>query len=528
MATSEAEDFAALLKELKGRSGLSYGVLAGRLHVSTSTLHRYCNGDAVPNEYAPVERLGRLCGAKPDELVELHRRWIVADAARRRPASTAVAEAAPAPAAASAPAVASASASAPVPVSGPGSVDGSEGGAPDRAPDRGPASAEGPGAEPTGTGEGDAKGAGDGGNDVTATGPTPSGTVSDTVAVPASVPASGSGAVTADATGAGTADARRRRFRASPRMRVLLAAAAVVALTVPTTIVVGKLSDRGDQTWSNAPMVDGVPNDDAPARPGAADGKRTASPGTPSASVTSGAPGSPSPGTGRTPSNSASAGSGKGGGSGSGGRTSSGVPVSATISSYNWDEPCGKYYVLDQKPEDVPPPPTPQVTRGWARALGGVDGKNLLLEVTVQGKSDEAVVLNGIHVREVSRKAPLPWTAYSMGDGCGSGIVPQSFDVDLDDVTPVLKPVAGQQGDERVPPKDFPFRVSSTDVEVLDLNVHVEGHDVSWFLELEWSSGGRTGTLPIYDGGKPFRTSAISALPLYTYRYDTAQWVPHE
>lgn len=89
MATPEAGEFAALLKELKDRSGRSYGVLAGRLHVSTSTLHRYCNGDAVPNEFAPVERLARLCGANPDELVELHRRWIVADAARRRPVAAA-------------------------------------------------------------------------------------------------------------------------------------------------------------------------------------------------------------------------------------------------------------------------------------------------------------------------------------------------------------------------------------------------------------------------------------------------------
>ncbi|CAM5727974.1 hypothetical protein SBADM41S_06542 [Streptomyces badius] len=94
MATPEAEHFAALLKELKNRSGRSYGVLAGRLHVSTSTLHRYCNGDAVPNEYAPIERFARLCGASGDELVEVHRRWIVADAARRR-----------APAGAAAPAV---------------------------------------------------------------------------------------------------------------------------------------------------------------------------------------------------------------------------------------------------------------------------------------------------------------------------------------------------------------------------------------------------------------------------------------
>ncbi|SCG02610.1 Helix-turn-helix domain-containing protein [Streptomyces sp. Ncost-T6T-2b] len=87
MATPEAVEFAALLKDLKDRSGRSYGVLAGKLHVSTSTLHRYCNGDAVPNEFAPVERFARVCGASGDELVEVHRRWIVADAARRRPST---------------------------------------------------------------------------------------------------------------------------------------------------------------------------------------------------------------------------------------------------------------------------------------------------------------------------------------------------------------------------------------------------------------------------------------------------------
>lgn len=52
----DGDEFAGLLRELKERSGLTYGVLAKRLHVSTSTLHRYANGDAVPTDYAPVER----------------------------------------------------------------------------------------------------------------------------------------------------------------------------------------------------------------------------------------------------------------------------------------------------------------------------------------------------------------------------------------------------------------------------------------------------------------------------------------
>ncbi|MFE3942830.1 helix-turn-helix domain-containing protein [Streptomyces sp. NPDC059118] len=477
MATPEAGEFAALLKELKDRSGRSYGVLAGRLHVSTSTLHRYCNGDAVPNEFAPVERLARLCGANPDELVELHRRWIVADAARRRPAAAAE----------------------PVPGAVPGVVRGAvSDGVPDAVPDT------------------------DHGTSATvpeATSEVTSEATSEVTPEPGSEPEVVAGAAS-----------RPRRFLPSARARVLLAAVAVVALTVPTSIIVSNLSNKDDVDLSNVPAVDGRGPEEAESVRPRLDARPTASPDKEKKSgqpVPSGTADASSPASGRGTAASGGHGTGAGAGSG-GGRQSGGVPLSATISSYNWEEPCGKYYVLDQKPNDVPPPPPPQDTRGWARALGGVDGGDMLLEVTVQGKSGQAVVLNGMHVRTLSRKAPLAWSAYSMGEGCGSGITPQSFDIDLDDGRPTLTPVAGQQQDERVPPKNFPFRVSSTDVEVFDLNAHVEGHDVSWYLELEWSSGGREGTLRIDDGGKPFRTSSIKARPEYMYRYDTAQWVTKE
>ncbi|MEV6012616.1 helix-turn-helix transcriptional regulator [Streptomyces sp. NPDC051976] len=79
----ETEEFARLLRELKERSGLSYGALAKRLHMSGSTLHRYCQGTAVPGEYAPLDRVARVCRATPGELVELHRLWALADAARK-------------------------------------------------------------------------------------------------------------------------------------------------------------------------------------------------------------------------------------------------------------------------------------------------------------------------------------------------------------------------------------------------------------------------------------------------------------
>ncbi|MGI5425646.1 helix-turn-helix domain-containing protein [Streptomyces sp. CA-179760] len=78
----ETERFAALLRALKSRSGLSYEALARKSGLAGSTLHRYCRGTSVPQDYGSVHRLATVCGATPEELRTLHRLWALADAAR--------------------------------------------------------------------------------------------------------------------------------------------------------------------------------------------------------------------------------------------------------------------------------------------------------------------------------------------------------------------------------------------------------------------------------------------------------------
>ncbi|WP_343243674.1 helix-turn-helix domain-containing protein [Streptomyces sp. SID13726] len=64
-----------MLAGLKRRSGLSYEELGRRVFTSSSTLHRYCNGNSVPGDYGVVLRIAKECGAGPDELNELLRYW---------------------------------------------------------------------------------------------------------------------------------------------------------------------------------------------------------------------------------------------------------------------------------------------------------------------------------------------------------------------------------------------------------------------------------------------------------------------
>ncbi|MCQ8194531.1 helix-turn-helix domain-containing protein [Streptomyces rugosispiralis] len=85
----DAEEFAELLRELKGRANRSYAALAARSGVSASALHRYCSGASVPGDYEVLARFGKVCGASGEELLELHRRWVLADAERKRSGSRA-------------------------------------------------------------------------------------------------------------------------------------------------------------------------------------------------------------------------------------------------------------------------------------------------------------------------------------------------------------------------------------------------------------------------------------------------------
>ncbi|MFF2362486.1 helix-turn-helix domain-containing protein [Streptomyces sp. NPDC058122] len=85
-APSQTEKFAACLRMLKDRSGRGYDRLGKEAGVSGSSLHRYCSGLGVPSDYRVVHSFGKVCGASPEELRELHRLWALADTDRNIPA----------------------------------------------------------------------------------------------------------------------------------------------------------------------------------------------------------------------------------------------------------------------------------------------------------------------------------------------------------------------------------------------------------------------------------------------------------
>ncbi|QKW06599.1 helix-turn-helix domain-containing protein [Streptomyces sp. NA04227] len=540
-ATGDAEAFAELLRQLKERSGLSYGALAKRLHMSTSTLHRYCNGSAVPADYAPVERLARVCRASPDELVALHRRWILADAARGRKGSEA-GGGGPSPEAggrASSPEAGGGSretggGSAEAggsPEAGGGSREAREGsreagggspethsGWPEAAPNSRAGSRRGPSAA--------GNSADGGGAALAGTDPgTHAGTDRSEQAY-----AGGSGAGGAGSTGdaedsAGGAPfasseplvgttAASARVRPRKRRTALLAAvasAAVLGIVVLTvTLPSGDDGGGGKASGTVGPTADD----------GIGVGTGPEGHGRPSGSA------SPSPSkSGKTdkdkdedndkdkPSAPATEAPANGGGADD---STGGAAVNVATRPFVYESPCSQHFLVDSEPEQVGPPATEPNAPRWAAAYGAVSSGEQRVALTVQGTGKDTVVLEALHVRILSKGAPLAWNDYSMGVGCGGNVDTKVFDVDLDNGSPSVTVKGGQ--------RDFPYKVSESDPEVFYVNARTKAHDVRWDLTLEWSSGNRRGTVHIDNAGTPFRTSANSGRPGYDYPLGASEW----
>ncbi|MFE1829620.1 helix-turn-helix domain-containing protein [Streptomyces yangpuensis] len=446
---SEAEDFARLMRELKERGGLSYGVLARRLHTSTSTLHRYCSGDALPVEFAVVDRFARACGASAAEAVDLHRAWLLADARRRAGATAPQPEPEPEPG--------------PGPVSGPVSVSAV---AAEPEPEPEPAVVVGP---------------------ATAAGPPPRARPSWYRRRAAVVTAAGlaAGAV----------------------------AVALLAVTGPDPGAPSAGAGAGGGAGSRGPSGSASAGQ-PPAETGAVPPEPATGPATGSAPpsapeggpVTAPDPSSASPPPGPAPGRAPVA------------------PLKAAVRSHVWAAGCDHAYLTERGPESVAPPPVEADAPAWASAQRAVHAGSQIVEVTLHGTGGGAVVLEGLEVRVGARRTPPAWNVYQMSQGCGGGLTPAAFAVNLDAPRPLARPVAGNDAGNRQPAPAFPMRVSAAEPVVLRVEAATTGCDCDWSLDLRWTSPAGSGTLRIDDGGRPLRTSAAGGRPVYGYALEQGRW----
>ncbi|MEW2393713.1 helix-turn-helix transcriptional regulator [Streptomyces venezuelae] len=471
----EVAGFAALLTELKERTDRSYGSLARRLGMNTSTLHRYCAGDAVPLDFAPAERFAALCGATSQERLELHHRWLLAVATRHRPRATE-----------------------PSTEASCRTTQGAAAAKPSAEP-----SAETSGRTTQGRGELRDK-------------PPPGRSREST---PAAAAAEAVDDPDTSAPEVVNAPPPPRPWYRRGRLVAGLAAACAGLVTLGAFSV---LPDGRRASADGSGQVASTAEAGAPERRG--------DPSGPSGTPTSEPPSGPTdpkrkpskreqtkekPGTSRAPGATSAPRRGE---------KPTGLPLAWSVDSQAWKLGCGHDYVIAKPPSQVPPPPAPQDAAPWAATQKAVHGGETLVRLSVQGRSDTAVVLEALRVRVVGRAAPVKGNAYAMDLGCGGAVTPRYFDVDLDKDRPIARAVPGNDSGTPIPAVRMPYRVSAKDPEVLLVTGGTRSCDCRWYLELDWSSQGRTGTVRIDDEGRPFRTSAIKGLNRYMYDTIGRRW----
>ncbi|MFI2378123.1 helix-turn-helix domain-containing protein [Streptomyces sp. NPDC018964] len=510
------DDFAGLLRELKERSGLSYGTLGKRLHMSASTLHRYVSGEVVPVEFAPVERMARLCRATPEELLELHRRWIRADALRGMKEDSGAKEKAK-----------SSEGEKGKPSEERKAESSEEGGSVEG---RGESAAGGaelsegraePAGEKTESAAGGAESAA-GQAEPADKKAEPAGEEAEPAGVEAesgragSVPPAGVSpgdeeeavTVVGDVARSGTPAGGRRLSR-----RTALYAGTAVALVVAVALGATLLPDGGTGRDGSADAAGATVSHSESPSP-----SRTARSASPSKSASAEPSASASASAKKDEpkaSPSASRGGNAGGSTGRDGGEEGGVPITVQTTPYYWESPCEQSFLVDRSPQNMPPPPSQQSVVGWVTPLGAVAADRQMVALTVQGTGEETVVVQGLHLRVASSGAPLDWKKYAAGVGCGGEVATKSFDASLDLGDATVTPINGQ--------RNFPYSVTESDPEVFYVDAHTSGRDVRWYLELDWSSGSRKGTIRIDDHGKPFRTSA-SKTEYYGYMLGGNTW----
>ena len=141
----------------------------------------------------------------------------------------------------------------------------------------------------------------------------------------------------------------------------------------------------------------------------------------------------------------------------------------------------------------------------WARQLGAVDATVTLLRVTIQGRDDAPVTLQGLSVVVTNRKPPPRGSNLSY-TGLGSAVNPDTVMVDLDEEVPTVTYIDERRNEQR----SFTFSVSRTDVQVLNILAGTSTCDCSWIIKLKYTYAGEPGEITLDDAGKPFRTVATA------------------
>jgi hypothetical protein len=161
--------------------------------------------------------------------------------------------------------------------------------------------------------------------------------------------------------------------------------------------------------------------------------------------------------------------------------------------------------------------PTPSPIRDWKAFQSSNDAAvadESVVQVSIQGESSRTVTLTGIDFT-VDRHPLPPGATFSLP--CGDSIYGRYVVADLDrepvmvsgtaeDPKAILDPVDPVSGaaHSKYKPISFPWTVSVTDPLLLQIVAATERCYCVWRAEIAWSSGDKTGVIPIDNDGNGY------------------------
>ncbi len=196
-------------------------------------------------------------------------------------------------------------------------------------------------------------------------------------------------------------------------------------------------------------------------------------------------------------------------------RESLGAPLSVQVASES-SCPAGSFVVPRSALPKRAEPGT--VHTGWAYSKGGLD-LNPLYYLTVQGDSEESVVLHSLSVVDVNRVSPPPDAVAFRTCVGGGDLYRRRFDLKVGEAGSSVEAVSGDKdepSDGADPAPKFPYKVSSSDPEVFWLMVKTQCY-CEWKLRLKWTSGSRSGSADVTLDGRSFRTGPTSGGPATSF-----------
>jgi hypothetical protein len=170
-------------------------------------------------------------------------------------------------------------------------------------------------------------------------------------------------------------------------------------------------------------------------------------------------------------------------------------------------------------PANVRPTGTPGAQgcdgfHSWVHANHGVDTGRSQLQVVVQGKVPDAVLISAMRVKVLHRGPPLtgiPVVCETQGEA-----QIRAVSIDLDATPPRVIYDAGA--------KPFAFTISNGETETFNILASTRRAHYRWTLELDVIVNGTKRTIEVRDKGGPFETSADSSRGYWSWDYQDT-WI---